>query len=306
MKPSRTTSLAAVAVLVSSTLLAGDDKKLPKRPDRPLTVAVLVQPRPAPTNEAETKARKEVQDSLGDVRDSFRNKRKDWFTLVDDPAEAEVLLEIEGRGWEQNHGAVLRGTVRVLNQNPFKVIGQGALNPGGWSFKYWREAAGDMTGRLQHYCQQTYAAVQEARLTGVRPLAVAANDRGVDQMRKDDVTGALASFDEAIRLAPGFAMPHFNRALGLSVKKDWAGAVASYDAALKIDPAYRKAHYYRAEARRESGDLAGSRTRPSGRTRNTPTPGSTGPPRSAPWGSTRRPSGTTTRRWPWTRSARAR
>jgi tetratricopeptide (TPR) repeat protein len=261
MKPSPRVFLAALAVLVSPAILfASNDKKLPKRPDRPLSVAVQVVPQPAPTNEAETKAQKEVQDSLADVRESLRSKRKDWFTLVDDPAEAEILVELEGRGWEQKHGAVLRGTVRVLNQNPFKIIGQGALNPGGWSFKYWREAAGDMTARLQNYCQQTYSSVVEARQTGVRPLAVAANDRGVDQMRKDDVTSALVSFDEAIRLAPGFAMPHFNRGLALAIKKDWPGALVSYDAALKIDPGYRRGHYFRAEARRENGDMAGSRT----------------------------------------------
>jgi tetratricopeptide (TPR) repeat protein len=254
----RRLSVALALMLVPAGLHAGDDKKLPKRPDRPLAVAVRVLEKPgAPAPDAKTQ--KEIQDSIEDVLGSLRGKRKDWFTVVDDPGQAEILLEIEGRGFEQNHGAVLRGQVRVLNLEPFPIIGQGALNPGGWSFKYWREASGDMAGRLQTYCQKTYDSIVEARKSGFRPIAVAANDRGIALMRKDDAAGALASFDEAIRLAPGFALPHFNRGLVLSIQKDWPGSRAAFDAAVQLDPKYQRALYYRAESRRETGDLPGAR-----------------------------------------------
>ena len=89
--------LVCLALALSRVpLTAGsDDKKLPKQPDRPFAVAVTASPRPTPSSEAETKAAKEVSDSMADLQEHIRNKRKAWFTLVTDPAEAEILLEIE-------------------------------------------------------------------------------------------------------------------------------------------------------------------------------------------------------------------
>ena len=250
---------ALVLAALPGTLIGGDDKGLPKKPDRPFALAVVVAPRPAPTNEAEAKATKEINDSQADVQESIRNKRKSWFTLVDDPTRAEILLEIKGRGWEQGHGAVLQGQVRVFHLDAVKIIGQGGLNPNSWSFKYWRDAASDMTGRLQLFCQKSYERISDARRKGVRPLAVVANDRGVDQMKGDQLDAAIASFDEAIRLAPTLALPHFNKGIALSSRKDWPASRACFDAALKIDQGYQKAYYYRAEARREQGDMPGAR-----------------------------------------------
>jgi tetratricopeptide (TPR) repeat protein len=90
-------------------------------------------------------------------------------------------------------------------------------------------------------------------------VAVAANDRGVAQMKSNDVDGAIRSFDEAIRLAPSYALPQFNRGLALSARKQWEAAMASFDAAIKIDPASQRTYYFRSEARRENGDLPGAR-----------------------------------------------
>jgi tetratricopeptide (TPR) repeat protein len=253
----RCVPVAALALMaLPSALLGGDDKSLPKKPDRPFSVAVVLAPRPAPTGEAEAKALEEVTKSQDDVRENIRDKRKDWFTLVNDPAQADILLELTDRGWEQGHGAVLRGQVRVFHLDAVKIVGQGALAGG---FRYWHQAASDMTGRLQYLCQKSYAMISEARRQGVRPLAVAANDRGVDEMKKDQTAAAIASFDEAIRLAPDYALPHFNRGLALSMRKDWPASRASFDATIRIDPAHQKAYYYRAEGRREQGDLPGAR-----------------------------------------------
>src|SRR5438105_5059523 len=96
---------ASVAGMVSlgAAALAGD-KGLPKRPDRPFALAVIAAAQLAPTPEAQAKAEKEVADTIADITGNVTGKRKEWFTLVDDPAQAEIILEILGRGRESGHG----------------------------------------------------------------------------------------------------------------------------------------------------------------------------------------------------------
>jgi tetratricopeptide (TPR) repeat protein len=237
------------------------DKKLPKRPDRPMVVAIMAVPPPASARSGDpAKSQKDVEDSIADIKANLEGKRKEWFTLVDDPAQAEIILEIQGRGTEAGHGAVIRGQVRVFQLDPITILGQGGLNPNGLDPRYWRQAASDMAGRLQKFLQATYETIEKARKNGVRPLAVAANDRGVDQMKAHDLTAAIASFDEAIRLAPTYALPLFNRGLALSSRKEWPAASQSFDAAIRLDATNGKAFFYRANARREGGDLAGARS----------------------------------------------
>jgi tetratricopeptide (TPR) repeat protein len=247
-----------LALSASSVLLAGD-KNLPKRPDRPMALAVMAAARPASSAAVEPGAEKEVQDTIADIKGNISGKRKEWFTVVDDPAQAEIILEIQKRAWESGHGAVITGRVRVFHLDPVTILGQGGLNPNGLDPRYWRQAASDMTGRLQTFCQETYEAIVKARKSGVRPLAVIANDRGVDQFKAGQAAAAVASFDEAIRLAPGFVLAHLNRGLALSSQAQWRFARESFDAALRIDATSEKAFYYRANARRQEGDLAGAR-----------------------------------------------
>jgi tetratricopeptide (TPR) repeat protein len=251
--------MAVFLIPAHAALAGGGDEGLPKKPDRPYTVAVVVAPGHAPIDDASAKALKEVEDSRDDIRKNVARKRKAWFALVDDPARAEILLELKGRGWEKGHGAVLEGKVRVFHLEPIKIIGQGGLDPGDLSFRPWHQAASDMTRRLQVFCQESYDRISKARRMGVRPLAAAANDRGVERLKNDQIDAAVASFDDAIRLAPSFLLPHLNRGLTLSMVWDWRGAAASFDAVIQIDPAHQRAYYYRAQARRELDDLSGAR-----------------------------------------------
>jgi tetratricopeptide (TPR) repeat protein len=249
----------AAGLLAGHALFAGDDKKLPKKPDRPLSVAVTASPRPEAKTEAEAKSAKELSDSIADIQKNLREKRRDWFTVVDDANQAEIVLEVKGRGWEADHGAVVEGRVFVLDMQPARIIGQGGLNPGGLSFSYWRQAASDITGRLQGYCQRSYEDLRSARQKGVRPISVIENDRGVDLFRKDDNAGALGAFDAAIRLAPNFPPPYFNRGLVHETTKDYEKAIADFDATLRLDPGHKKANHYRGIAHRERGELEPAR-----------------------------------------------
>ncbi len=250
--------LGLVLLCLAGSLLAADDKG-PKKPDRPFALAVIASARPPATAEAAAKEQKEVEDSIADIKGYVQGKYKDWFTLVEDPAQAEIILEIDKRGLESGHGAVLEGHVRVFHLDSVHILGQGGLNPNSLDFRHWRQAASDMAGRLRTFCQATYETISTARKGGVRPLAVIANDRGVDQMRAKNIEGAIASFEEASRIAPTYALPSFNRGLAHSSREEWPAAIQAFDAALRIDSSYPKAYYWRAAARRNVNDLAAAR-----------------------------------------------
>jgi tetratricopeptide (TPR) repeat protein len=245
--------LSATLMAAAATVSAGDDKKLPKKPDRPFSIAVTASPRPPMESGVGTLAAKEVSDSIADIQNSIRDKRKDWFSLVPDPEQAEIILEIAGRAPEPGHGTVLRGRTFVLSLEPITILGQGDLNPNSLDFRVWRQAANDMTARLQVVCQETYEAISVSRKLGIRPLAVIQNDRGVGQLKGHKLEEAITSFGEAIRLAPAFALPHFNRGLALTAGKHYEQAIADFDEALRLDPGHAKTHLFRGRVYLERG-----------------------------------------------------
>jgi tetratricopeptide (TPR) repeat protein len=246
-------TLAALLLAAAANVSAGDGPKLPKKPDRPFAVAVTAVVHPAPSSEAENRAAKEVSDSIADLQNSIRDKRKDWFSLVTDPEQAEIILEIDRRAPEAGHGTVLRGRTFVLEMKPFEILGQGDLNPNSLDFRIWRQAASDMTQRLQVFCQKTYDDISKARKLGIRPLAVVQNDQGVKQLKADKFDEAIASLGEAIRLAPSFALPRFNRGLAFTSKKDYDHAIADFDEAIRLDPGQAKTYLFRGLVYRELG-----------------------------------------------------
>src|SRR5262245_50842588 len=95
--------LGLALLCLANSLLAGDEKG-PKKPDRPFALAVMAAALPPATTEAAVKEQKEVQDTIGDIKGYVQGKYKDWFTLVEDPAQAEIILEIDKRGLEPGHG----------------------------------------------------------------------------------------------------------------------------------------------------------------------------------------------------------
>jgi tetratricopeptide (TPR) repeat protein len=250
--------LAVVLAALASTsvLLLAEDKKGPKKPDRPFNLAITTPKRPAPTTDDEIKAAKEVSDTLADIEANVRDKRKDWFVLASNPEDAEIILEVDGRAREYGHGAVLHGLAYVLNLKPFPILGQGALQrSGSFGFGDWRDAAGNMIQRLQVVCQAEYDDISAARKKGLKPLAVLQNDRGLGALAAGKTDEAIADFNEAIRIAPSLAKAHANRGIAYSRGKDFEKAVADFDEALRLEPGYPKASLYRGESNQRRGML---------------------------------------------------
>jgi tetratricopeptide (TPR) repeat protein len=73
--------------------------------------------------------------------------------------------------------------------------------------------------------------------------------------RKGDREGAIASYRDAIRSQPDFAMAHYNLAIELDRQGDLEGAIASYREAIRHDPNHAEALTNLAFALREKGEL---------------------------------------------------
>lgn len=209
---------AAVPLAVVGCLAIPVEAK-PKRPkpDQPLTVHVFATP------SANPKDAKETADSVADVTGAL-GKRREWFRVVADRAEAEVVLEIKDRSYQGGKAYVLEGRVTVLALTTnAEIIGQGGLNQQ-QLFSIWRDAANDMASRLQTYCEGLFEDVQRARREGLRPGAVAAMNRGEELARRGNLEEALAAYEEAVRISPRLTRAYFNRGFLLQQNKQNARA----------------------------------------------------------------------------------
>jgi Tfp pilus assembly protein PilF len=83
-------------------------------------------------------------------------------------------------------------------------------------------------------------------------------NRGMARQAKGDLDGALADFDQAIRLDPADPGAYSKRASARYAGGNAAGALADLDAALRLDPEYAEAYYNRANVRQLQGDAAGA------------------------------------------------
>jgi tetratricopeptide (TPR) repeat protein len=82
--------------------------------------------------------------------------------------------------------------------------------------------------------------------------------RGNACLRQWDYAGAVAAYNDAIRLAPGCAEAYHNRGVARRALDDTAGALADAEHALRINPDYAEAYTFRGDLRRTLGDLAGA------------------------------------------------
>ncbi|MEH2081973.1 MAG: tetratricopeptide repeat protein [Nostoc sp.] len=69
--------------------------------------------------------------------------------------------------------------------------------------------------------------------------------QGLSQAKTGDLLGAIASYDQAIELQPGFSEYWFNRGLTLFHLERFEEAIASYQTATELKPDYYKAWYNR-------------------------------------------------------------
>lgn len=80
------------------------------------------------------------------------------------------------------------------------------------------------------------------------PLQVSAQeffDRGLEKQNSGDYQGAIADYDQAIKLNPDDADAYNNRGLARSALGNKQGAIADYDQAIKLNPDYAPAFYNR-------------------------------------------------------------
>ncbi|MBP5975272.1 tetratricopeptide repeat protein [Brasilonema sp. CT11] len=75
-----------------------------------------------------------------------------------------------------------------------------------------------------------------------------------DKYTKGDFKGAIADYNQALRINPNLADAYYNRGLARDELGDKQAAIADYNQALRINPNYANAYYNRGVARANLGD----------------------------------------------------
>jgi tetratricopeptide (TPR) repeat protein len=83
-------------------------------------------------------------------------------------------------------------------------------------------------------------------------------NRGIEKAKGGDLDGAIADFDNAIKLNPKDDAPYYNRAQARRLKKDVAGAIADYTRAIDRGSTNPAAYNNRGNARAGNNDSDGA------------------------------------------------
>lgn len=132
----------------------------PKRPETPFTIHVFTR-----------SADKDANDSTADVKKAIQEKKADWFRLVADEKEADIVLEIIRRDYSRDTENVIRGTVSTATLHGAPIVGQFLVRQQAiWNVTTgpWTGAARDMAGRLEKYCKERYPELADAQRKGWR------------------------------------------------------------------------------------------------------------------------------------------
>lgn len=96
--------------------------------------------------------------------------------------------------------------------------------------------------------------------TQMANLAITYVNRGLHSHQQGDLEGALASYDNAVRVNPNEPMAFNNRGSVRRDRGDLEGAITDYSAAIQLKPDYAMAFNNRGVARASQGDLNGAIT----------------------------------------------
>jgi tetratricopeptide (TPR) repeat protein len=88
--------------------------------------------------------------------------------------------------------------------------------------------------------------------------ATAYYNRGVVKYNSGDKQGAIADYNQAIKLQPDYADAYYNRGLAKKNLGDKQGAIADYNQAIKLQPDYAAAYNGRGNAKYNLGDKQGA------------------------------------------------
>ncbi|MEI6063052.1 MAG: tetratricopeptide repeat protein [Pseudanabaena sp. ELA748] len=83
-------------------------------------------------------------------------------------------------------------------------------------------------------------------------------NRGVDKQKSGDKQGAIADYNEAIRLNPNLAAAYTNRGGAKFESGDKQGAMADFNEAIRLDPNLADAFRIRGDAKDDIGDKKGA------------------------------------------------
>ena len=117
----------------------------------------------------------------------------------------------------------------------------------------WRSCTGDPDIDRDTQIGSCTALIQSSQETA-HNRAVAYTNRGNAWYAKDDNNGAIADYNDAIRLDPKLAMAYYNRGNTYAAKGDKDRAIADFSEAIRLDPKYAAAFELRGNVYRGKGD----------------------------------------------------
>ena len=148
-----------------------------------------------------------------------------------------IDVQVDIAGWYDDTERVVR---RLVSVAPYGEIDFYLARADHLNERRRRDEAAKSYAEAERLCALEIAGGRRSAETHARRgLALAGMGRAGE---------AVASYDEAIRADPGYALAHLDRGVALAGMGRTEEAVASYDEAIRLDPSLARAHHSKAGA----------------------------------------------------------